>query len=241
MRWFQISANPNDQAVYKQRRSKLEGARSTKLIDDRIRNFCTLAKGLNVLDVGVVGHFAEARDNSKWLHGNLQKVAESITGVDILDQQIESLNQKGFNVKKLDITADTLNEKFDIIIVGDVIEHVQCPGRLVENCSKMLGTNGVLAISTPNPWYLNVLLKSIFGRQPFTDSADHVAWFDPSTMRELGERANLELYLYSGVAVTTAKSIRSRAVFAIRPILNLLGFNSLVFAKTIVYQFRRAP
>jgi SAM-dependent methyltransferase len=87
-----------------------------------------------------------------------------------------------------DLTREPLNQQFDLIVAGEVLEHVDAPGKFMKNCAAMLRPDGRLAITVPNPWYVNAVLKSALRSQTFVDSADHVCWYDASTLVELGQR-----------------------------------------------------
>ena len=52
------------------------------------------------------------------------------------------------------------NESFDLIILGEVIEHLYDPDRVLQECSRILKPNGVLLITTPNllSWYNRILM-----------------------------------------------------------------------------------
>lgn len=75
-------------------------------------------KNKNVLDLGCIEHdlFQERMKKKEWLHMNIQKVAKSLIGVDILKEYITELNEKGFNiffgnVEKLDEVAELKEKK----------------------------------------------------------------------------------------------------------------------------------
>jgi hypothetical protein len=82
-------------------------------------------------------------------------------------------------------------------------------------------------------------MKSLMIRTlPFTDSADHVSWYDGSTLYEVGQRCGLELSRYAGVQ--TARSVLGQILFGMAPALITLGINRFLFAKTIIYEVRLA-
>jgi 2-polyprenyl-3-methyl-5-hydroxy-6-metoxy-1,4-benzoquinol methylase len=215
----------------------LEKARSRKLIDNRIAYVCELAKGKRVLDIGVVEHQKSASLTDTWLHKHICSVAASCLGIDILEDEVRLLNEGGYNVIVHDITRNSLSQRFDIIIIGDVIEHLNDPGSLFKHISQMLEPNGRIIISTPNPWYANALLKNIFEGQPFTDSADHVAWFDAGTLCELASRFSLVLDKYSGIKANSSGTMKSGLLLMFSSIFALFGFRPEVFAKTMIYEF----
>ena len=238
--WRDISENPNDPKILELRRVAISKARTGRLIVDRVAFLCELVAGKSVLDVGVVEHTRAAAMSPDWLHGQLRRHATRCVGVDILEEEVKYLQEQGYSVIVADITQSPLLDKFDIIIGGEVLEHIESPGMFMKNCAAMLNTNGRLAITVPNPWYINAVLKSSFRRHTFVDSADHVAWYDASTLVELGQRHGFKLDRFTGITVDNPQTLRGRIFFGLTPLLIALGFAPELFAKSIVYEFRRA-
>lgn len=210
------------------------------MIDDRCQYIAQQAKGKKVLDVGVVEHFAEASQRDEWLHEHVRRAASSCLGVDILEDGVRDLRDRGYQVICADLARAPLNEIFDLVVMGEVIEHVGNPGALMKNAALMLAEDGRLLLSTPNPWYLNPILKSVIDGQPFTDSADHAMWFDPSTMTEIGQRAGLRLDCYAGIRMKHSGSVLSKLAVRLAPTLISLGIRRELFAKSMLYEFVRA-
>src|SRR5882757_1232432 len=181
MRWQSLSKDPNAAEVLAARRDALSRARAPN-VADRVAYLCDLARGKRVLDVGVVEHFASASASGQWLHGRLCEAAKSCVGVDILEEEIAAIRTRGYDIRVVDLTRQALNEKFELIVMGEIIEHIDAPGALLRNVAAMLADGGVLVLTTPNPWYANVIVKNLGGAVPFTDSADHVKWYDASTL-----------------------------------------------------------
>lgn len=235
--WSEISADPNSSEVLDFRAINLAIARSRQLIPDRIAYLCNLASEKNVLDIGIVEHFSASSDRKSWLHGELCKYASTCLGVDILEKEIQALCDKGYKAIVWDATKFPLSQKFDLIVIGDVIEHVGNPSALFANVSEMLNPGGRIVVTTPNPWYANAIFKNIFEGRPFTDSVDHVAWFDPGTLYEISARNGLILDKYSGVMTKKSLSTKSRFFFSIAPFLLKIGIRQEFFAKTMLYEF----
>jgi SAM-dependent methyltransferase len=239
MRWRELSSDPNSQAVLESRRSAVEQARTDELIRDRIAYLCQLVANKSVLDIGVVEHTMNATESENWLHGHLRRHAAQCLGVDVLETEVGSLREKGFNVVAADVTQSPLPRKFDVVIGGEVLEHLDAPGSFMANCAAMLDAGGRLAITVPNPWYFNVIFKSCFRRYTFIDSADHVAWYDAGTLIELGQRHGFRLDRYAGIAVRNPSTIRAKLFFGIAPVLITMGLAPQLFAKSIIYEFVR--
>ncbi|MBT5924296.1 class I SAM-dependent methyltransferase [Candidatus Woesearchaeota archaeon] len=110
-------------------------------------------KGKAVLDIGSAGQGNVNSDT--WIFGTLQKYASSLKGIDI-----EPCNDPNVTVG----SAETFSfrEKFDVITLFDVIEHVDNVGIALENMKKHLNDGGKVIMTTPNMTsigpFLDVLL-----------------------------------------------------------------------------------
>lgn len=237
--WQEVSQDPTSLAVLQIRRHEVLAAESNQLIHDRISYLCDLATNKDVLDIGIVEHTIDAIQSNTWLHKHICQVSKSCLGVDILEEGIEYLKNLGFNVARLDITQEALEQQFDLIICGEVLEHIESPGSLFKNASKMLKPGGKLVISVPNPWYASVVIKSILKGFYYIDNIDHVAWFDPCTLCELGQRYGLVLDCFHGIAVnpTSQMTFKAKVFFNLMSLFQLLGVRAELFAKSICYEF----
>ncbi|MBT3643105.1 class I SAM-dependent methyltransferase [archaeon] len=72
-----------------------------------------------------------------------------------------------------DIVCDLNHEKFplenesvDIIIAGELIEHLFNPFKFFKECNRVLSKNGFLILSTPNICSLKNRFKVLFGKLP---------------------------------------------------------------------------
>jgi len=239
-RWQEYSRDPNSPELMKRRSKVLRDARAGRLVEDRGRYLCDLVAGKSVLDVGIIEHTRQACESPNWLHRRLCSSASRCLGVDILATEVDHLRTKGFEVICADITAKPLPELFDVIIAGEVLEHIELPGAFMGNCAQMLKPGGRLVVTVPNPWYANRIWKNVWNRLTYVDSADHVAWYDASTLYELGQRHDLELRRYTGVGVSRPRKVRAKLFFLLRPILTAAGLNSHLFANSIIYEFIRS-
>ena len=125
------------------------------VIKDRVAYIRQLTAGLDVLDVGCTGKKANGRipHPGTTLHQSIKPVSRSLTGVDSDADGIRLMKQEGFTVVCDDITSMDLKHTFDVIIAGEVIEHLVNPGLALQNLGKHLRHKGRLVVTTCNPFY----------------------------------------------------------------------------------------
>lgn len=152
------------------------------------------ARGKRVLNVGASGgveHYLPMQRES-WLHQRIDKVADELVGIDIDAESVAFAAQHGTNLLIADCETCSLTQTFDLIVMSDVIEHVNSPLRAIDNLAKHLSPNGRLLITTPNPNHYGLVLRAWVGRR--TDVYyDHVCAFLPEHFQVISHRLGLKL------------------------------------------------
>src|SRR5215510_15020370 len=98
--------------------------------DERERVILEHVQGKDVLDVGFLDHFAAMSDGIDWLHGKTCAAARSVTGLDIASEELAKLpNRYSFVVG--DAHTIDLEKRFDCIVAGELIEHLENPGQFL--------------------------------------------------------------------------------------------------------------
>lgn len=110
----------------------------------------------DVLDVG-----SDDMDGKSSLSKEIEKTAKSVTRIDI---------QKGQNFETY-----RAGRKFDCIVAGEVIEHLDNVGLFLDNCHRHLADRGRLVITTPNPHSLERMLHHIIFSKFKADASDNPA------------------------------------------------------------------
>jgi len=149
---------------------------------------CELCSGKSVLDVGCAGQDFDY-NNPGWLHNRIKSVAREADGVDIETEAIRALREKGYSV----FNADELKlsvRKYEIIVMSDVIEHVNDPVEFLRFYSSFLTAEGKMIITTPNAHAVRNF-TSILVRNNYSLNPQHTFWLCPKTMMEIAERAGL--------------------------------------------------
>lgn len=148
--------------------------------------------GKNVLDLGCVRHDLDETTKPEWLHGIILKHARSVHGVDYLQKEVLQLQKQGYNVTCANVETMSLGEKYEVVVAGDLIEHLSNFGLFMERIVAHLEPGGIALITTPNPVnflrFASVLFRGVAGANP-----EHTCWFTEQVLRQLGERYGLEV------------------------------------------------
>ncbi len=102
-------------------------------------------KDLNILDVGCGGGL---------VCEPLARLGGNITGVDADAQAINVATQhaQGFGLKIAyeNKPAENIDQKFDVVLALEIIEHVRDPGEFVKNIANLVKPGGLVIFSTLN-------------------------------------------------------------------------------------------
>jgi len=89
------------------------------------------------------------------------------------------------------------NEKFDVIIFADVLEHVRYPEKILKKYSSMLKSNGIILASLPNVANINIRLNLFFGKWNYQDAGI----LDRTHMRFFTKKTIVSLFKNSGYKI----------------------------------------
>ena len=126
-----------------------------------------------------------------WLHERLAAAASSIVGLDSSAEGVEWACGQGYEAYH----ADAQNEAelrslelapFDVIVAGEVIEHLDAPGPFLRALHALAHSETLLAITTPNAYRLANILVPLSGVELV--HPDHTSWQSASTLRQLHAR-----------------------------------------------------
>lgn len=88
-----------------------------------------------------------------------------------------------------------LNEQFDIIIFGDVLEHLRDPEGALKKFVTLLAPGGHFIVSLPNVANISIRLKLLFGNWNYRPSGildeTHLRFYTYKTMKRLFDSCNL--------------------------------------------------
>jgi len=177
--------------------------KKVRIVEDRWEFIEKYVRNKTVLDVGCAELIATTKNSTKkerWPFEKIKKIAKDIVGLDINKEQVEMLQKSGHNVVLGNAEKVNLRQTFDVILAGELIEHLSNPGLFLENMKRHLNKEGVLIITTPNRFNSFEFFRTFIANkipQYTKEIASHVFYFDINSLRALTERHNFQVVDYS--------------------------------------------
>ncbi len=163
-----------------------------KILKNRFNLIKKYIKNKNVLDLGCVEHDANTENKAFWLHKFIKKYAKNLIGVDLEKSEVDKLNLKGYNILCDNVETMNLNLKFDVIVAGELIEHLMNVGLFLNNMTKHMNNDSYLIITTPNTFAIRRFIRNLLiGTN--NNNYNHTYYFDYRTLLQNFEYANLEV------------------------------------------------
>jgi 2-polyprenyl-3-methyl-5-hydroxy-6-metoxy-1,4-benzoquinol methylase len=131
------------------------------------------------------------------LAAKLRKNGNHITGVDVLPERPEENALERYFSANLDegigpVIDSLKGERFDRVLLLDVLEHLRYPERILQQCHEVLDWDGHLIVSLPNVANITVRLMLLFGQFNYTERGildkTHLWFFTRKTAARLIER-----------------------------------------------------
>lgn len=170
----------------------------TRFLLDLVRNRKALHLGCagGLLTDEALEQYAHKFDASRNLHARMANAAAHMTGVDLSGEKIAVMSAAGLpsNFVVADITSDclvpTLGDTYEVVVLGDVIEHLDNAGLALRNCAALLSDRGVLVITTNNAFYFGGLVKLLANYESV--NSEHTCYYSYRTMTRTLAQAGLK-------------------------------------------------
>lgn len=126
------------------------------------------------------------------VHAQITEVASDCVGVDNDEASVTLLTERGIfsNLLLADVTTLSRSQikldTVDVVVAGDIIEHLTEPGRLLEMIDKIAEPSTILILSTLNALGLGIFVSNVMGKP--IESRDHVCSFNSYTLSNMLER-----------------------------------------------------
>ena len=160
-----------------------------------------VSKGKSVLHLGCTNHpyTQEAIESDMLLHDELSEVAAELYGFDSDEEGLRILRERGAeNLYRADLEAleqVDVDRKFEVILAGEMIEHLSNPGLFLAGIQRFMGPETILLITTVNSYCaMRFLIYGFRGKRGKNEPVhpDHVAYYSYRTLGLLLERHGLQ-------------------------------------------------
>lgn len=173
---------------------------------DRVPDLLDYCQNKRVLHLGCSDHPYTRERGEELLHKKLAKITapENLWGLDASREGVDRLKEMGFK-KVIYGNAESMNKvafdtEFDVILAGEIIEHVDNVGLFLDSIRSLMGVDTCLVITTPNAFSIKGFFHSLMGREKV--HSDHNYYFSYQTVIQLLKKHNLycpEIHYYQEV------------------------------------------
>ncbi|MGB7922117.1 MAG: methyltransferase domain-containing protein [Pyrinomonadaceae bacterium] len=166
----------------------------------RVEYLKEVCRGRTVLHLGCTNwpYTKDVLAEGTLLHTELQGIASELSGFDADQQGLDLLAQLGVkNLYRADLEhleEVELDQQFDVILAGEMIEHLSNPGLFLHGIKRFMRPDSTLVITTVNAYCgFRMLVYGLRGRGGRAEPVhpDHVAYYSYSTIHHLLSREEL--------------------------------------------------
>jgi SAM-dependent methyltransferase len=155
-------------------------------------------KNKKVIHVGCIDHvplLKERFNSGEWFHQQITDISSKCVGIDINAEGVDYV-KKEFgtdNVYCLDITKDPIdilkNEDYDVIILGEVLEHIDNPVEFLSTIRERCQNVEQIIITVPHIISRDRLRDARKGLEII--NSDHRYWFTAYTLAKIMTQAGI--------------------------------------------------
>ena len=162
-------------------------------IVNRTEFITALATRRRVIHVGFTdaGCNEHRQTEGQWLHDSLSRVAGSLIGIDIDKEGVERARRSGYEAYRADCEDSDAIAALGIapaqlVVAGEIIEHLACPGRFLRAMHELVDVEGDLVLTTPNACAFRSAIAALRGYE--VAHPDHVGAFTYKVLATLLRR-----------------------------------------------------
>ncbi len=153
--------------------------------------------GLKILDVGCGGGLVAEP---------FARLGADVIAIDASEKNIEvakiHAEKSGLKIDYRNTTAENLDEKFDVVLALEIIEHVADIEKFIEACAKLVKPNGLLFIATINRTAKSFALAKVAVEYVLRwlprGTHDWKKFLKPSEIFTIADKNNLQLKIVRG-------------------------------------------
>ncbi len=217
-------------------------------LSDRDSFLIDMVRGKKVLHGGCVdsGVLEERLATGELLHQRLGKSASHLVGVDVDGEGIRKMQQIGIkDIHHADLETWEYPEKFDYIVLGEIIEHIDNCGQFLKSLKKFSTPETILVFTTPNAYYYLFWLYTLAGKESI--HPDHNYLFSFHSIASLFGKFDLQVQknyvLWENISFRRVSDGAFTKVFkglasALLTVFQLIRFVAPQYGKSIIVTAR---
>ncbi len=173
---------------------------------ERIELLKTVCAGKKVLHLGCTNYpyTKDSIDKNMLLHFEIAKAAKELYGFDFDQAGIDVLTKAGveklFQADLENLAEVPLDETFEVIVAGEMIEHLSNPGLFLRGIKRFMNQETKLLITTINAYCgMRNIIYALRGKGGKNEPVhpDHVAYYSFATLKLVIEREGIALEKFS--------------------------------------------
>ena len=161
-------------------------------------------------------------DDGSLPHLKMLQVADRVAGFDWSRPGLEILKRQSvpdlhllnlLEVDQVEKGWQELGFEPELIVAGELLEHLDRAGLVLENCRRVMSGKCKMVITVPNAFSIRSLLHVLRGYEKV--APDHVSYYSYSNVRELAERNGFSLDKVNWYRYSPARKAVDRVVDAV--------------------------
>jgi 2-polyprenyl-3-methyl-5-hydroxy-6-metoxy-1,4-benzoquinol methylase len=186
--YYEKNYYQNESAGYRKEYSKLE------LEVIRLRIAQRSAKALGLLKENISGRMLDVGCGEGFAISYYKELGWSVTGIDFSSAGVKNMHPELLSfvrqgdVFKLLENQINANEKYDLIWLGNVLEHVLDPTGLLISLRKIISQNGILVLTVPNDgnaFHEELYRDGLINERFWIAIPDHLSYFTQKSIKQI--------------------------------------------------------
>jgi SAM-dependent methyltransferase len=193
-----MSVEGNAERIWTSATPSLHRLRTKPPLVDRVPWLEGRVASRNLIHLGFldVDRMEDKTASGAWLHERLSRRASHAIGIDLDTDGVEAARSAGYesyacDLEDVEAVAGLQVPPAEVVVAGELIEHLDCPGRFLEAVKPLVRGDGELVLTTPNATSLTNFLVAL-GRREWS-SPHHVSMYSWRTISTLLERHDWHL------------------------------------------------
>jgi 2-polyprenyl-3-methyl-5-hydroxy-6-metoxy-1,4-benzoquinol methylase len=142
------------------------------------------------------------------------------------------------DVEKIDLLEELNKEKFDVVIFGDILEHLRVPEKVLTSMKRFLKDDGYIVASIPNIAHISVALELLEGKFDYKPLGlldnSHIRFFTKESIQKLFRESGFDIVYWDRI-ILKPEETEFKTVLQKYPVSLLSFFEAGSEAQT--YQF----